>query len=113
MSRRFLPHPLCASITLLAEVLKDPSGPLAESDARLIESFARFVERMKKEDGCDLANFLAGVTVLEQIAKNAVRNPENMGQANAISGAFGTFKGPAVGNLRQASDKFYREWIPC
>lgn len=102
---RFLPHPLCASITLLAEVLKDPSGPLAESDARLIESFARFVERMKKEDGCDLANFLAGVTVLEQIAKNAVRNPENMGQANAISGAFGTFKGPAVGNLRQIAER--------
>lgn len=105
MSRRFLPHPLCATITLLAEVLKNPSGPLAESDASLIESFVRFVERMKREDGCDLENFLAGVTVLEQIAMNAIRDVQNMRQTNAISGTFETVKGPAACTVTQASYK--------
>lgn len=60
---------------------------------------------MKRENGCDLENFLAGVTVLEQIAKNAIRDAQNMRQTNAISGAFEMVKGPAVGTVTQASYK--------
>lgn len=70
--RRALQFPLCATITLLAGVVENPTNLHSPSDVNAIGSFVRFLEKMHKQEGCDLGRFLEGCTVFEDIAKTAV-----------------------------------------
>ncbi|KAJ9137160.1 Fungal specific transcription factor [Pleurostoma richardsiae] len=71
---RILCYPVSACITLLANVLLCPYSPEARSDAKTIMSFVLFVEKMMKEEGCNLKNVLRGCFEMSKVANAAIVN---------------------------------------
>lgn len=63
---------LCAIITLLRGILEEPADLDAQSDTNLICSFVQFLENVQRDEGCDLAPFTSGCTLLQAIAQAAV-----------------------------------------
>ena len=69
---RALSYPLAASIALLAIVCKEPAHPEAHVDISLLSWLARFLDRMSRDEGCDLEKMRDGVSRFERIASDAV-----------------------------------------
>ncbi|KAK0653161.1 hypothetical protein B0T16DRAFT_455470 [Cercophora newfieldiana] len=69
---RVVAYPLAASIALLAVVCKEPDHPDAQTDLSLLSWFAHFLDRMVREEGCDLEKMRDGVSKFEMVASDAV-----------------------------------------
>lgn len=65
-------YPLSASIVLLAVVCKEPTHAEANGDLSLLAWFVRFLERMVRDEGCDLQRMRDGVSTFEKVATDAV-----------------------------------------
>ncbi|KIW11466.1 hypothetical protein PV08_10766 [Exophiala spinifera] len=76
---RALPYPLCATITLLAEVLARPAGTQAAADVSLIGSFLRFLKNIQQKEGYDITRFVGGCAVLNDAAKAAIARTQAEG----------------------------------
>lgn len=58
-------------MTLLKNILQNPSGSSAPLDLRLI-TYLRYFIRKSQGEGCDLGRFLEGCLLLEQVGKIAI-----------------------------------------
>ncbi|KAH7153050.1 hypothetical protein EDB81DRAFT_442198 [Dactylonectria macrodidyma] len=74
---RVICYPVAASITLLDEVLADPTGPYAKVDTRLLAEFVLFLEKLKVNDGCEIDEVLSGCSKFRDIAKAAIRRGDD------------------------------------
>jgi len=75
---RALSYLLCATITLLAEIVEHPGHGRAASDINLMGSFVRFLEIMQRRVGIDFGRFWTGCALFEKVAKSAVTGADDM-----------------------------------
>ena len=66
-------YPVSASIVLLAVVCKEPAHIEAHGDLLLLAWFVEFLERMVRDEGCDLQRMRDGISAFEKVATHAVR----------------------------------------
>jgi hypothetical protein len=71
--RSALCYPVSASIVLLAVVCKEPTNIEAHGDLLLLAWFVEFLERMVRDEGCDLQRMRDGISAFEKVATHAVR----------------------------------------
>ncbi|KAH6874359.1 fungal-specific transcription factor domain-containing protein [Thelonectria olida] len=69
---RFLRYPISACLTLLGRVLDDPAGAEAQCDLKAIRWFRQFIQKMVREEDCDLNQVLHGCIKMEEIASTAM-----------------------------------------
>ncbi|TEA19734.1 Fusaridione A cluster transcription factor fsdR [Colletotrichum sidae] len=86
---RMLCYPLCASTTLLADVLENPASPRARSDLAATRSFAHFLQRFEKSEGCDLKRVLTACAMMQRTAQYAVDDAQNTMRAQNLVGGGG------------------------
>lgn len=68
---RVLSYPLSASIALLAIICKEPAHSEAHVDVSLLSWFVRFLDRMTRDEGCDLERMRDGICRFEMVASDA------------------------------------------
>ncbi|KDN71102.1 hypothetical protein CSUB01_07192 [Colletotrichum sublineola] len=83
---RILCYPLCATMTLLADVLENPGGIRARGDLAATRNFAHFLQKFEKSEGCDLRRVLKGLAFLQRTAQHAVDDAQNMMRAHSLTG---------------------------
>ncbi|KAK4155292.1 activator of stress genes 1 [Chaetomidium leptoderma] len=66
-------YPVSASIVLLAVVCKEPTHPEARGDLSLLARFVEFLDKMVRDEGCDLQRMRDGISTFEKVATHAVR----------------------------------------
>ncbi|EQB46796.1 hypothetical protein CGLO_14138 [Colletotrichum gloeosporioides Cg-14] len=86
---RILCYPLCASMTLLTDVLENPGSPRARSDLGATRSFAGFLQRFEKTEGCDLKRVLTACAMLQRTVQYAVDDAQNTMRAQNLVGGTG------------------------
>lgn len=69
---RALCYPLAASIALLAVICKEPTHAEAQGDLSLLSWFVGFLNRMVRDEGCDLERMRDGMSKFEKVAADAV-----------------------------------------
>ncbi|KAK0713430.1 hypothetical protein B0T26DRAFT_717426 [Lasiosphaeria miniovina] len=69
---RALCYPVAASIALLAVICKEPTHAEAQGDLSLLSWFVGFLNRMVRDEGCDLERMRDGVSKFEKVAADAV-----------------------------------------
>lgn len=69
---RVLCYPLAASIALLAIICKEPAHPDSKIDVLLLSRFAKFLDIMVVDEGCDLERIRDGLLKFEKVASHAV-----------------------------------------
>ncbi|KAH7133393.1 hypothetical protein B0J13DRAFT_100997 [Dactylonectria estremocensis] len=74
---RIICYPVAASITLLDEVLADPTGPYAKVDTRLLADFVQFLEKLRVKEGCEIEEVLSGCSKFRDIAKASIRRGDD------------------------------------
>ncbi|KAJ0164629.1 putative transcriptional regulatory protein [Colletotrichum tanaceti] len=83
---RILCYPLCASLTLLTDVLENPGYSRARGDLAATRSFAHFLQKFEKSQGCDLKRVLTACAFLQRTAQYAVDDAQNMMHAQNLVG---------------------------
>ncbi|WQF84309.1 hypothetical protein CDEST_09323 [Colletotrichum destructivum] len=81
---RILCYPLCASLTLLTDVLENPGCSRARGDLAATRSFAHFLQKFEKSEGCDLKRVLTACAFLQRTAQRAVDDAQNMMHAQNL-----------------------------
>ncbi|CCF44398.1 hypothetical protein CH063_13818 [Colletotrichum higginsianum] len=84
IGRRILCYPLCASLTLLTDVLENPGCSRARGDLAATRSFAHFLQKFEKSEGCDLKRVLTACAFLQRTAQRAVDDAQNMMHAQNL-----------------------------
>jgi hypothetical protein len=70
--RRALYYAVSASIALLALVCKEPTLPEAQGDLPLLAWFVSFLDKLVRDEGCDLERMRDGISKIERVATHAV-----------------------------------------
>lgn len=83
-SRQTLCFPLSAVLILLSGMLTHPASVQAQTDARLIHDFTRYLERLRKE-GSDVRDLLDGCTKFHSIATCALGVSNTFEQTAEVS----------------------------
>ncbi|KAK4248805.1 activator of stress genes 1 [Corynascus novoguineensis] len=65
-------YPVSASIVLLAVVCKEPAHSQAPDDLALLSWFVRYLDRLVRDEGCDLRKMRDGISAFEKVAAHAV-----------------------------------------
>ncbi|KAL0938319.1 uncharacterized protein CTRU02_204929 [Colletotrichum truncatum] len=86
---RLLCYPLCASMTLFTDVLENPGSSRARSDLGATRSFAHFLQRFEKTEGCDLKRVLTACAMMQRTAQHAVDDAQNTMRAQNLVGSNG------------------------
>ncbi|KAF4777976.1 hypothetical protein HER10_EVM0011053 [Colletotrichum scovillei] len=83
---RILCYPLCASITLLTDVLETPGSARARGDLAATRNFAHFLQKFEKSEGCDLKRVLTACAMMQRTAQYAVDDAQNIMRAQNLVG---------------------------
>ncbi|KZL66255.1 fungal specific transcription factor domain protein [Colletotrichum tofieldiae] len=81
---RILCYPLCASLTLMTDVLENPGCSRARGDLAATRNFAHFLQKFEKSEGCDLKRVLTACAFLQRTAQYAVDDAQNMMRAQNL-----------------------------
>lgn len=76
-------------MTLLTDVLENPGSSRARSDLGATRSFAGFLQRFEKTEGCDLKRVLTACAMLQRTVQYAVDDAQNTMRAQNLVGGTG------------------------
>ncbi|OHE93291.1 hypothetical protein CORC01_11434 [Colletotrichum orchidophilum] len=83
---RILCYPLCASITLLTDVLESPGSSRARGDLAATRNFAHFLQKFEKSEGCDLKRVLTACAMMQRTAQHTVDDAQNIMRTQNLVG---------------------------